>query len=190
MVEETKVCNVCGKEKEISCFPKTGLRCRECTKEYLKEYRKNNYDALIAKAKQRYSTNKDEILNRQRKAYRKDFRRHMLGTAKRRAAEKGIEFDLTIDDIVIPEVCPVLGIPFTIGDGGQCYSSPTLDRTDNTKGYVKGNVRVISWRANNLKRDATIDELKKILAYMEKVSETPATAALLTKNKNTLNYHI
>ncbi len=49
---------------------------------------------------------------------------------------------------------------------GNNYS--TLDRVVPSLGYVKGNVRVISFRANRLKNNATIDEIRAILAYMER----------------------
>lgn len=69
-------------------------------------------------------------------------------------------FDITVADLEIPTVCPVLGIPITIASGlGSKPGAPSLDRIDNTKGYIKGNVRVISSRANRLKADATLDEL-------------------------------
>ena len=79
----------------------------------------------------------------------------------------GYEFNLSVDDIQIPEICPVLGIPVFVVDGVMGDNSPSLDRLDPSKGYVKGNVNVISWRANNLKKDASTDELKLIIAYME-----------------------
>jgi hypothetical protein len=36
-------------------------------------------------------------------------------------------------------------------------------------GYVPGNIRVISMRANRIKTDATADELRAVLRYMEGV---------------------
>lgn len=50
---------------------------------------------------------------------------------------------------------------------GANDDSPSIDRFDNALGYVKGNIRVISTRANLLKRDATVDEVRRLLAYME-----------------------
>ena len=83
------------------------------------------------------------------------------------ARKMGIDFDLTTADITIPALCPVLGIPITIGTSkGWSPGAPTLDRVDNTKGYVKGNVCVISWRANSLKSDATLDEVDRIATYI------------------------
>lgn len=84
----------------------------------------------------------------------------MLKRASDRAKERGFEFNLTETDLVIPDVCPVLGLVLKVSTGNAKPNSPALDRIDNTKGYVKGNVRVISNRANSLKSDATKEELK------------------------------
>lgn len=94
----------------------------------------------------------------------------MLSAAKYRAKCKGLEFNLTEDDIIVPDICPVFNIPFGkgIGWGGKLPSSPSLDRIDSTKGYIPGNVAIISHRANALKAGATPDELKAIISYMEK----------------------
>lgn len=82
----------------------------------------------------------------------------MLHASKSSAKRRGLEFNLTLDDIVIPDVCPVLGIPM---------DSPSIDRFDNNKGYTKDNVRIISLRANRLKNNATVEELEKIIKYMK-----------------------
>lgn len=90
----------------------------------------------------------------------------LLGAAKRRATEKGLEFSLTPSDVVIPETCPVLGIRLSTDDG-DWNNSPSLDRIDPKKGYTPDNVRVISFRANRIKCDATVAEVEAILAYMK-----------------------
>lgn len=69
------------------------------------------------------------------------------------------------EDISIPEFCPVLGLRLQHGSGKATDASPSLDRIDNTKGYVQGNVMVVSNRANLLKRDATPDELQRLAAF-------------------------
>ena len=84
---------------------------------------------------------------------------HMLNNSKQRAKAAGLEHNLTLDDIVIPDVCPVLGIKLETGDRKKHYNAPSIDRIDNTKGYLKENVVIVSTRANLLKKDATIDEL-------------------------------
>lgn len=90
--------------------------------------------------------------------------RFMLARARYRATQKGLGFNLVVEDIVVPAVCPVLGIPIEIG--GRRDHRPSLDRVDNSLGYVRGNVVVLSWRANRLKNDATIEELEAVLKYM------------------------
>jgi len=106
-----------------------------------------------------------------------DYRRrkpeqYLLRNARYRAKKMGVPFGLCLGDIMIPEVCPVLGIKIELGagrtlSGWERNSSPSLDRVDNNKGYVKGNVRVISLRANGLKGAASIEELRAVLEYME-----------------------
>lgn len=62
---------------------------------------------------------------------------------------------------MIPETCPVLGIPLTIG-GKRSPSSPSLDRIDPALGYVPGNIRVISDRANRLKGARSLHALLRL----------------------------
>lgn len=87
----------------------------------------------------------------------------MWNGAKYRAKCKGIAFDLSVTDIEIPDLCPLLGIPLVCGVNSiPLESSPTLDRIDNTKGYTKDNVWVISRKANTIKSTATYQELEMI----------------------------
>lgn len=85
--------------------------------------------------------------------------------AKRRAKAKGLSFDLRPEDIVIPELCPVLGIPLIRG-GKARDNWPSLDRMVPALGYTRDNVRVISYRANRIKNDASADELARIHTYV------------------------
>ena len=79
--------------------------------------------------------------------------------SKNRAKVKGLDFNIELSDIVIPDTCPYLGIPIFPHEGGSsAYNSPTLDRIDSSMGYVKGNVEVISYRANVIKNCGTIEE--------------------------------
>ena len=81
----------------------------------------------------------------------KSIQKKMLHRCKTRATMKGRDFNITIEDLPeIPKICPVLKIPMDI---------PSVDRIDSSKGYVKGNIRIISNRANMLKNDATSEEL-------------------------------
>lgn len=81
------------------------------------------------------------------------------------ARRRGLAFCLEETDLMLPEKCPVLGIKLRVGKGVQGPASPSVDRIDTTKGYVRGNVVVVSSRANSLKGSATLDEMKKIADF-------------------------
>lgn len=87
----------------------------------------------------------------------------MAYRAKYKAKKKGLPFNIEPSDIIIPDYCPVLGIKLEKNDQKQGDSSPSLDKIVPEKGYVKGNVRVISQRANLLKSNATVEELTLVL---------------------------
>jgi hypothetical protein len=94
--------------------------------------------------------------------YREKNREKVLyGQARYRAKRKGIEFNLEVSDIVIPKLCPVLKIPLVrnSSQGGPRASSPSLDRINNALGYIKGNVQIISHKANTMKHCANNTEL-------------------------------
>lgn len=95
--------------------------------------------------------------------------RVLLNSARARSRRRGIEFRLDIDSLgEIPAVCPILGIPITATRGnGHRPGAPSLDRLDNTAGYIPGNVRIVSYRANVLRNDATAAELRRLLADAE-----------------------
>jgi hypothetical protein len=96
----------------------------------------------------------------------------MVSRTKYRAKMRGIEFNLTPEDITIPTHCPVLGMPLvstTRGRRGYFPDSPSIDRVHPDKGYVRGNVRVISARANLLKNDATVEELQAVLSDLRRI---------------------
>jgi len=99
-----------------------------------------------------------------------DPRKRLLNNARQRSRRFGTEFSIGLDDIIIPNVCPILGIElapfFKLENKGNRRWAPSLDRIDNSKGYVPGNVAVISWKANSLKGDMSIETVKRLLAYM------------------------
>ena len=96
-------------------------------------------------------------------------RDQMVRSAKSRALAKGIPFDLAPQDVVFPEVCPVLGFPLAISPTGHPWdASPSLDRIRPELGYMKGNVRVISHLANAIKRNCTDPAVfRKVADYLE-----------------------
>lgn len=92
----------------------------------------------------------------------------MYRRAKRRASERGNEFNIEPEDIKIPDACPILGIPLFehVGKSGGTKNSPSLDRIDSTEGYVLGNIQVISTLANLMKSDASVDELRTFAKWV------------------------
>lgn len=80
---------------------------------------------------------------------------------------KGIEFDIKPEDLVMPKRCPLLGVELIMYTDTQTSHEDkdklwSIDRRDPSKGYVKGNVWIVSYRANQIKSDATLEELETI----------------------------
>ena len=139
-------------------------RCRECKARNHKENPARNCE----RSRDYYKANREAVLGRDKAARRANIAPELIGGAKRRAKRYGLPFDVTLADITVPDVCPVLGIALAVNDGRCGPNSPTLDRIVPALGYVKGNVIVISHRANTMKSDATLDELRLLLAYLER----------------------
>lgn len=91
-----------------------------------------------------------------------------LSNTKSVCEKEGLEFDLTVEDLEpFPLTCPVLGIPINwMSTGGTKNDSPSMDRVIPEKGYTKGNVRLISQKANRLKQNASLTELQAIIRYI------------------------
>lgn len=131
-------------------------------------------------ARSYYLKNKDALKERAIKWRARNPASYLLSAAKSRAKSSGMEFNIAIDDIEIPRFCPVLGIEL-VHRGGRT-NSPSIDRIDNSKGYVKGNVIVISVRANLIKRDATLLELQRIADFYTRI----AASNMLTASEQLL----
>jgi len=95
--------------------------------------------------------------------------RILLGNCRSRAKKLKLPFNLTIEDIVIPEICPVLGIPLQKGTGNHSANSPSIDRIIPFLGYIKGNVIIVSYKANTMKSNGTLDELQKVAEFYTNV---------------------
>ena len=139
-----KTCYRCKLEKELKEFgknPRTrdGLKyhCKKCHCKQVSTYQRRNPEKTL------------------------------LSACKTRAKKRGIPFNLEVKDIIIPEKCPMLGIKLESGRGrSEVFdSSPTIDRIIPEKGYTKGNIQVVSGRANTIKNNATADELMAVAKY-------------------------
>ncbi len=68
-------------------------------------------------------------------------------------------------------ICPVLGIKMEVGDKNRNVNSPSIDKIIPEKGYVPGNVIIVSMKANRIKADATPDEIIKVGKFYKKLLE-------------------
>ncbi len=94
--------------------------------------------------------------------------KELLKAARRRARQRNRPFNLSLQDIVIPECCPILGTTLSHGLGYPTEQSPSLDEITVGEGYVVGNIQVISRKANTMKSNATPDELRKFAAWIRR----------------------
>lgn len=157
-VLETRKCINCGKEFTVKTATaksssKRQMFCQDCCSNLTLWERRVIRMKTFPEERQKY-------LGQKRQEFLRDYKRNMLAGARRRASLKGIDFNITEDDIVIPSICPILEVPLIIGTKDNYEYSPSLDRIDNSKGYIKGNIQVISKKANSMKNSATLGELK------------------------------
>jgi hypothetical protein len=141
-------------------------RARKCVKGRLAYAALPEVVAFRSRPKETPEMKRQRDRLRLRRYYAQTKAKQMLRAAKWRADAARVPFDLVEADIHIPATCPVLGIPITSGNRRAHDGSPALDRVIPSLGYVKGNVRVISNRANTLKRDGTLDEFRGLVAYL------------------------
>ena len=174
IISETMVCNRCHESKPLKSFylrKDTGYRNKSCNtcksihkldilRERMSNYRERHREHTNLTAQKSH-----------RKARKERPESFLLYCVKNRSRKRGLPFNLTIEDIVIPKVCPVLNIPLYFTTTGQATdNSPSIDRVKPELGYVKGNVYVISKRANTIKSFGTIQEHEKVIEYLKRCS--------------------
>ncbi len=121
------------------------------------------------KAKEYYHENKERIKESQKKRRLNPDKRKadMVAVARCRARKKNKEFNMKWTDLVWPEVCPLLGLKINYEASEFDGASPSIDRKDSSKGYTKENCWIISRRANTIKSDATLEELKLLVVNLD-----------------------
>ena len=143
--------------------------CRTCRSKAGKKYYQGNRERIDAQHKAYAVRNVVKV-----KAWKREWAKtpriqvlNMLNQARHRAKRKGLPFNITLGDIRLPVFCPVLGITLDYGHkGGHLLpSSPSLDRRIPELGYVRGNVEVISMKANSIKGYATPEEIARVALY-------------------------
>ncbi len=121
-------------------------------KEYIRKHYRENTEYYKQKAKKR-----KESLTREQKLFE---------SIRNRARRNNIPFNIEVDDIVIPSHCPVFNIPFD----NSVYYRPSVDRIKPELGYTKGNIAVISYRANWIKTNATLNEIFQLQKWLSSLS--------------------
>lgn len=145
-------------------------QCIKCATFYRTKHYKKNAERYNERRRVRNATDpefkrkKKEVWHRWAKNNAETF---MLSVTKTRAKKFNIKFNLTVEDIVIPKRCPILGIKLKRGLKNSCDNSPTVDRVVPNKGYVKGNVAVISDLANRMKGFATSAQHRRIADWID-----------------------
>lgn len=173
-----KECSKCKTVKLFSEFTSNKSRsdgltvwCKSCSKSSRDNYYLANKEKIKQKHLEWREKNKDYIKASRLAKRKEDPRKIMLYSAKHRAQAKGLSFDIDVEDIIIPEYCPVLNIKLELFHESQNRSSPSLDRIDSNLGYTKGNIQVISWLANTMKTNASLDELYLFALWVLKIKE-------------------
>lgn len=164
------------------CPDGIGRVCRTCRNAYHRRWKEERREALSVVRRQQYADRYGPI-QREKERQRRDaypirVRAQLLRSGMReRSKETGCDWDRSVftvralmDWLMYCPNCPCCGVLFDAGykhDGKKRNSSPSIDRFDPHKGYVVGNAALICWRCNNLKRDATIEELETVVAWMK-----------------------
>ena len=121
--------------------------CKPCKAEYMKGwYKKANFN------------------EEQRLLIKKS---RMVQSARKRSVRFNVPFDMCRDDFEIPSTCPALGILMPNNNKIIQYNSPTIDRIIPELGYIKGNIVVISMKANLIKTNATYKEIRSVSDWLE-----------------------
>ena len=110
------------------------------------------------------------------KRYRVNPIPQLISGFRNRAKKQNVPFNLTVDDMKdliknAADICPALGVKMKIAKlyANDSNYSPSFDRIDPKKGYTKNNIVIVSNRANRIKSDATVDEIRKVADFYEKL---------------------
>ena len=146
---KTKKCSKCGESKRLDLFYNNkSVRggktywCKVCMDYQNNVVQKNSKSKWASKTYFKRKLNDPEY--------------YLWKQSKHRALESGLEFSIAVNDIIIPKCCPYFGKPLEVRNKEW---APSLDRIHNDQGYIPGNVRVISYKANKMKNNASVSEL-------------------------------
>lgn len=147
-------------------------RCRECHRLQEKLRYRDDPLAFMARRAARGRAPSQTVEARQ-KWNRDNAVKIILHGARLRAKKDGCVCTVKEKDITVPEFCPVFGVRLQRGVKRRTDASPSLDKIIPALGYTPGNVWVISWRANRIKNDATLQELEILVCKLREISKMP-----------------
>jgi hypothetical protein len=152
---KNKICSQCNEEKPLRDFPKVYSKRKNGTP--VGDGRRAN--CRVCENKRRKYTYDNNPISR------------MIMNAKSRSRQYKIPFTITLKDVPIPEKCPILEVLLVLGSAENYEFAPSIDRIDSTRGYIPGNVKVVSLLANRMKSNATKEQCllfaKNIANYLK-----------------------
>lgn len=152
----------CSPASDASSGFEKSNRNRKHRTEYQRYWRNSLNPEGIKKENAYYAKNSSHIQARKKARRPDNIDRIMFRSARQRAKSRGIPFYLSYEDIKVPLLCPIFKVPLKIGT----KYAPSLDRIIPELGYVKGNIQVISRLANQMKQNATAEELNKFAQWV------------------------
>lgn len=172
-----KRCSGCHELKAASEFHRSaknplGLQgyCKPCARDSDRQWRTGKSSKIAQKRRSRYDPDLERRSKRRRRF--RDPVGHLLSNVRRSAKRRGLEFRITRADLFPPRFCFVTGVELSYGGGIGLSARPdaaSVDRIDHNLGYVPGNVWVVSWRANSMKRDSSLPELRRLVAALDEL---------------------
>lgn len=161
-----------AKDREYKKLPEVQARSAE---NYRKRYEDNANGVRDKKRADHHTRWSDPEYQRKKKEeasnrWASDWSGQKIVQLRSKAKKTGIDFDIDASDIPLPKKCPVFGTELDLTRTDR-NNAPSVDRIDNRKGYIKGNVVVISTKANAMKREATLEDLRRLLEFYENLVE-------------------
>ena len=164
------VCRVCKQVFDFSFFSKDSRRpngfrsaCKACSAKEFQRYRSSPaYVERLAQQKRARTQEKKENPVARWAAM-------AIGNARKRAKENGLEFSISKEWLVAhaPKTCPLLEIALDYGATASVPASASIDRVDSAGGYTPTNCKIISFKANRIKTNATVAELQLLAKNIE-----------------------
>lgn len=134
---------------------------KTCKYGHISERRVSDHSCIECRKTRQYQNDRDD--------YRQNTLERQISGKKAKSKKLGIPFDLKVEDLPKVTHCPILGIEldYTVNTDIRPDNKATLDRYSPNLGYVKGNVHIISWKANRLKSNGTLEEFQKLITWMK-----------------------